>query len=76
MAQDRSRDAKRQRSTPDAPPSVAPPVMGLQTGRFGHLRSLIEEQELLREQRRLLEQRLQLLHRMDRLKEQQAELGD
>ena len=76
MAQDSSQDAKRHKSTPNAPPSVAPPATRLQTGRFVHLRSLIEEQELLREQRRLLEQRLQLLHRMGRLKEQRAELGD
>lgn len=67
---------KRNRDAADEPPSVAAPATRLQTGRFGHLRSLLQEQELLREQRRLLEQRLELVRRLRRLKEQRAEAGE
>lgn len=71
-----SQERKRRRDASDAPSPSATPATRLQTGRFGHLRQLLQEQELVREQRRLLERRLELLRRLRQLKEQRTEATD
>lgn len=69
-------ERRRVRGTADAVTKSPARSTRLNTGRLGHLRALLEEQELLREQKRLLEQRKQLLYRLAELENEKAFLDE